>query len=409
MDAQSIILHLLTPEGRADPYPLYELAHDLGPVAPAGDGLVLVCGYEAARQALRDPGLGADSGLTAWGGDADSRPSLAMLSRSLLVANEPGHGRLRASMAQAFTARRVAALETGIGRIADALLDGLEEAGGSPVDFMDAFAFPLPAHVICDLMGVPAADRARFRAWAADLSAMLEPLPDPAGLDTADRVAAEVGRYFTGLVAARRAEPREDLVTAMVAARDQGLLRDDEELVANLAILLVAGFETTTHLLGNGLRLLLDHPGAMAALRDGTVPVQGFVDEVLRYDTPVQLSNRVALTDHVSVGGVPVPAGTHVVVLLGAANRDPAHYAEPGRFDPTRRDSRPLSFGGGAHYCLGALLARLEATVAFGRLPARFPALTSAPGAEPVRRDRIFLRGHEVLPVIPNGSGTPGN
>ncbi|MGW2748751.1 cytochrome P450 [Streptomyces sp. NPDC001450] len=400
MDAESIVARLLTPEGRADPYPLYARAHELGPVVPAGDGLVLVSGYEAGRAALRHPGLGADINLVTWGADLDEHPSLAMLSRSLLVANPPHHGRLRSSMSQVFTARRVAALEKGIAGLTDALLDTLAEAGSSPVEFMDAFAFPLPAHVICELLGVPAEDRRRFRSFAADLMATLELLSDPSGLGAADRAAVEVGQYFTELAGARRADPRDDLVTALVKARDQEVLGDDEELVANLASLLLAGFETTTYLLGNGLQLLFEHPEVMAALRAGTVPAQSFVDEVLRYDTPVQVSNRVALTDGVSIGGVPVPAGSHVIVLLGAANRDPARYDDPERFDPGRQDIQPLSFGGGAHYCLGAMLARLEAATAFSRLVSRFHALRPAPGNGPTRRDRLVLRGHETLPIV---------
>ncbi|MFF5189679.1 cytochrome P450 [Streptomyces sp. NPDC000345] len=400
MDAQSIVAQLLTPEGRADPYPLYERARELGPAVPAGDGLLLVSGYEACRQALRSPALGADINLVTWGADLAAHPSLALLSRTLFVANPPHHGRLRSSMSQVFTARRVAGMEAGIAGITDALLDTLAEAGSSPVDFMDAFAFPLPAHVICDLLGVPAEDRERFRGYAADLSATLELLADPSGLEAADRAALEVHRYFTELADKRRADPRDDLVTAMVGARDEGTLRDDEELVANLAGLLLAGFETTTYLLGNGLQVLFEHPEIMAGLQDGTVPVEGFVEEVLRHDSPLQVSNRAVLTDGVLVGGVPVPAGSHVVLLLGAANRDPARYEDPDRFDPHRRDIQPLSFGGGAHHCLGAMLARLEAATAFSQLLARFPALRPAPGDGPVRRDRLVLRGHQSLPVV---------
>lgn len=400
MDAQSLVAQLLTPEGRADPYPLYEHALELGPAASAGDGLLLVSGYEACRQALRSPALGADINLVTWGADLAAHPSLALLSRTLFVANPPDHGRLRSAMSQVFTARRVAAMEAGIAGITDALLDTLAEAGSAPVDFMDAFAFPLPAHVICDLLGVPVEDRQRFRGYAADLSATLELLADPSGLEAADRAALELHRYFTELAGRRRADPRDDLVTTMVRARDEGALRDDEELVANLASLLLAGFETTTYLLGNGLQVLFEHPEIMAGLREGTVPVQGFVEEVLRYDSPLQVSNRAVLTDGVSVGGVPVPAGSHVVLLLGAANRDPARYEHPDRFYPHRQDIQPLSFGGGAHHCLGAMLARLEAVTAFSRLLARFPALRPAPGDGPARRDRLVLRGHQSLPVV---------
>ncbi|GGS29921.1 cytochrome P450 [Streptomyces humidus] len=400
MDAQSVVAQLLTPEGRADLHALYERARELGPAVPAGDGLLLVSGYDACRQALRSPGLGADVDLVTWGADVAEHPSLAMLSRSLFVANPPHHGRMRSPMSQVFTARRVAAMEPAIAAVTDALLDTLADAGSAPVDFMDAFAFPLPAQVICELLGVPVEDRDRFRHYAVALSATLELLVDPSGLEAADRAALEIHEYFTELAAKRRAEPRDDLVGAMVAARDEGALRDDDELVANLAGVLLAGFETTTHLLGNGLQLLFEHPEAMAGLRAGTVPVQGFVEETLRHDSPVQTSNRAVLSDGVSVGGVPVPAGSHVVLLLGAANRDPVRYEDPDRFDPLRRDVQPLSFGGGAHHCLGAMLARLEATTAFSRLPARFPALRPAPGTVPVRRDRLALRGYESLPVV---------
>ncbi|MER6128538.1 cytochrome P450 [Streptomyces sp. NPDC001795] len=399
MDAESIIAQLLTPEGRSDPYPLYARAHELGPVMPAGDGMVLVCGYEACKQALRHPGLGADINMVTWGAALDEHPALAMLSRSLLVANPPHHGRMRSSMSRGFTARRVTALEPEIVRITDALLDSLAASGSSPVEFMDAFAFSLPAQVICELIGVPAEDRHRFRGYASDLMATLELLADPSGLEAADRAAAEVGHYFTALVEARRSDPRDDLVSALVGAQEQEAQLDDEELVANLTLLLLAGFETTTNLLGNGLHLLFEHPDVMDGLRAGTIPVQGFADEVLRYDSPVQLTNRIALADGVSIEGLPVPAGNHVVLLLGAANRDPSHYDDPGRFDPHRQDIQPLSFGGGAHYCLGAMLARLEASIAFGRLLSRFPALGPAPGDGPTRRDRLTLRGHETLPV----------
>jgi len=404
MDAGTIVMELLSPEGRIDPYPLYARAHELGPAAPAGDGLVLVSGYQACKQALRHPGLGADIGLVASPTDVEQHLSLALLSETILVSNPPDHGRLRSLMSQVFTARRVAALEPGIRRSVDTLLDGIEAAGGSPVDFMDAFAFALPASVICELLGVPDQDRHRFRGLASDLMATLELLADPSGLPAADKAAAEVSEYFTALADQRRADPRDDLVTTLVQARDAAdALLTDEELIANLASVLLAGFETTTHLLGNGLQLLFEHPDVMAGLRVGKIATQSFVEEVLRYDSPVQVSNRRALADGIDIDGVPVPAGTHVVLLLGAANRDPARYADPGRFDPERGDIQPLSFGGGMHHCLGAMLARLEGAVAFDGLLSRFPALGPAAGTRPTRRDRLALRGYETLPVVTEG------
>ncbi|TDT97712.1 cytochrome P450 [Streptomyces sp. 846.5] len=404
MDAGTIVMELLSPEGRIDPYPLYARAHELGPAAPAGDGLVLVSGYQACKQALRHPGLGADIGLVASPTDVEQHLSLALLSETILVSNPPDHGRLRSLMSQVFTARRVAALEPGIRRSVDTLLDSIEAAGASPVDFMDTFAFALPASVICELLGVPDQDRRLFRGLASDLMATLELLADPSGLPAADKAAAEVSEYFTALADQRRTDPRDDLVTTLVQARDASdALLTDEELIANLASVLLAGFETTTHLLGNGLQLLFEHPDVMAGLRAGKIATQSFVEEVLRYDSPVQVSNRRALADGIDIDGVPVPAGTHVVLLLGAANRDPARYADPGRFDPERGDIQPLSFGGGMHHCLGAMLARLEGAVAFGGLLSRFPALGPAAGTRPTRRDRLALRGYETLPVVTEG------
>ncbi|QKG23250.1 cytochrome P450 [Actinomadura verrucosospora] len=404
--AAAIVGALLTPDGRADPFPLYARAHALGPVSEIADGRFLVCGHAAVDRVLRDPGFGpAARPPKDPGGAAGGSPSMA---RSILWAGPPDHGRMRSLISQVFTARRVAALRPAIEDAADALLDGLAESGadGRPADFMDRFAFPLPVTVIGELLGVPAADRHRFRRPAADLTEALElpALASPPGAVHADgpagAAARELAGYFTRLIRERRAAPRDDLVGALVAARDAGDGRlSDEELLANLVLLLVAGFETTAGLLGNGLAILLDRPDVRAGLRSGEIEVPGFVEEVLRYDSPVQITTRVARTGGLTVGGLPVPEGGEVVLLIGAANRDPARYRDPDRFDPSRRDVKPLSFGAGPHICLGNGLARLEAAVALPRLLARFPEISAVPGAPRTRRDRLVLRGHETFPV----------
>jgi cytochrome P450 len=403
-DAGEIIGALLTPGGRADPYPLYARAHELGPVSVIGDGWFVIPGYAAINGVLRNPAFGIydpQSRQTRRPGRA-GHPALASMRRSILQANPPDHGRMRSVMSSAFTPRRVTALQPAITAAVDSLLDELAAAGagGGLVDFMEQFAFRLPVTVICELLGVPHADRHRFRRLAADLTAALELRADAKDLGPADAAAAELGAYFTRLIADRRAAPGDDLISALVAACDAGDGRlSDDELLANLIMLLVAGFETTTNLLGNGLALLFDYPAAAAALRSGRLPVPAFVEEVLRYDSPVQLTSRVALADDLVVAGVPVPRSSEVILLLGAANRDPGRYQDPDRFDPTRIDSQPLSFGVGAHFCLGNGLARLEASTAFPRLLARFPGLAPAPGSQPARRDRLVLRGYETLPV----------
>jgi len=392
MDATAITAALLTPEGRADPYPLYARAHELGSVLKAGDGWYLVAGYAAASQVLRSPAFAPAAQESRP--DTGQRPALALMTRSILEAGPEAHGRMRPAIAAAFTPRRIADLEPAIAAAADTLLDRLAAAGGEPVDFMEEFAYQLTVTVICELLGVPPGDRGRFRVLASDLTAALELLPGEDRLDVADAAASELGDYLTRMIAARRAAPRDDLVSALAGAR-----LPDEELLANLILLLVAGFETTTDLLGNGTALLLDQPHTAAALRSGTIPAAGFTDEVLRYESPVQLTTRQALAAGQVIDGSPVPPGARLIVLIGAANRDPARYSRPGVFDPARAGSKPLSFGAGPHVCLGNALARLEAAIAFPRLLARFSRLVPAPGAARTRHDRLTLRGYHTLPV----------
>jgi cytochrome P450 len=291
----------------------------------------------------------------------------------------------------------VAGLEPAITAITDELLAGMADRGkdGSVVEFMHDFAYLLPVTVICELLGIPEADRDGFRPVARDLAGIFE-LNDPASLPAINAAAVELLAYFTGLTARRRADPHDDLITDLLTVSDAADGRlTDAELLHNLTLLLIAGFETTTNLLGNGLQVILRRPEAGESVRDGSVPVPAFVEEVLRYDSPVQLTSRVGC--EAKVGGVAIEAGDHVMTVLGAGNRDPRRFAHPDTFDPLRSDGGPLSFGGGAHFCIGAALARLEAAVAFPRLLRRFPAI--APAGEPVRRDTLLLRGFDALPV----------
>ncbi|MFJ8041097.1 cytochrome P450 [Kitasatospora sp. NPDC096147] len=402
MDGERIIGDLMGPQGRADPYPLYRRAHALGPAVAAGEGAVLVSGYHEVNQVLRSTAFRVPDAVLRerWEEGFLDHSSKTLFSRSILETNAPDHARMRSLIASVFTARRVAALEPAVRAAVAELLDDLAEAGtgGEPVDFMDAFAFRLPVGVICELLGVPKQDRYRFRPLASDLTAALEILVSDEELTAADRAADELAGYFTELAARRAAEPADDLVSALVrvAAEDPGRIAG-RELLANLVLLLVAGFETTTNLLGNGLALLFDHPAELAALREGRLPAAGLVDEVLRHDSPVQLTSRISLDDELSAGGVPTPYGTALFLLIGAANRDPSRYPDPDRFDPYRTDSQPLSFGAGAHFCLGAQLARQEAVVAMPELLRRFPGL--APAGERTRTDRLVLRGYRTLPV----------
>ncbi|MFD7641140.1 cytochrome P450 [Kitasatospora sp. NPDC059795] len=406
MDVATIVNELLGPEGRRDPYPLYEQLRAFGRVVQTDEFMVAVTGHEEADEILRAPAFGViDPALRAqFEPDYLDHPGKTLLGESILERNAPDHARMRSLISSVFTARRVAALAPAVTAAVDGLLDELADHGDAPLDFLDAFAFRLPIGVICELLGVPDEDRHLFRPLAADLTVTLEALVEDDELAASDLAAVELSRYFSELAARRRADPKDDLVSALVATADADPQRlSDTELIANLSLLLVAGFETTGNLLGNALALLFEHPDVADRLRDGTLDPSALVDEVLRFDSPVQLTSRVALTDGLAVAGRPVPRNTGVLLLIGAANRDPRRFTDPGRFDPDRRDGQPLSFGGGPHYCLGAQLARLEATAALPALLRRFPALAPAGPAD--RRERLVLRGYRTLPVTLGSEG----
>ena len=404
MEIEEIIGALMTPEGRVDPYPLYAAARETGPITRFKDFPSSMCtGYAEVNSVLRDGAFGKErfdrfpeellAQLTKGG-------SVETFGRSILTTNPPDHRRVRSLINSAFTQRRIAGMESAIARMSDALLDELAVLGegGRTVDFMECFAFRLPVTVICELLGIPEQDRYRFRPLAHDLTAALELKEDFQGLEAADAATVELRAYFAELADRRRKEPQDDLVSALVQVNDahDGRL-SDVELICNLIVLLVAGFETTTNLLGNGLHLAFEYPEAVDRVRKGEISVAAFVEEVLRFDSPVQLTSRMAMVDGAVVGEQPIPKGHEVLLLIGAAHRDPRRFENPDVFDPTRPDNVPLSFGAGIHYCLGQGLARLEGQVAFEKLFARFPEI--APAGVPTRRDRLVLRGYETLPV----------
>jgi cytochrome P450 len=399
MDAGQLFTALLEPAGQADPYPLYAALHGLGEAVAAGPGLIVVAGYDAISGVLRDPAfLVADEAYYDRVAP-DWREHASFAVKSMLSLNPPDHPRIRRLMTRAFTPRRIAELTRAVEQMTGRLLDAMADAGsgGAAVEFMGQFAFELPVAVICELIGIPEQDRDAFRPLGRALTATLEPTVTPEELAAADAAAQQLAGYFTGLIAERRRDPRGDLLSVLVAIRDAADGRlTDVELTDNLILLLVAGFETTTSLLGNGVRIGLTQPGAAAAVRSGAVPPAAFTEEVLRFDSPVQATSRRQDTE-AKVGGLVTAPNDEIILLLGAGNRDPRKFADPDAFDPGRPQLAALSFGGGAHFCLGAALARLEGTVAFPRLFRRFPGLAFA--GEPERRAGLVLRGFERLPV----------
>ncbi|GAA1610741.1 cytochrome P450 [Catellatospora bangladeshensis] len=403
MAAEVSLASLHTDEVRRDPYPFYAELHRHGPVCRVEPGdrySYVVHGYDAAAQVLRDSATFKVMDETLLGAKPswEGNRAHAVFMNSVFFTNAPRHTRLRRMFNQTFTPRRIAALEPAVERLTADLLDRLAEqaAGGAKVDFMSEFAFPLPANVLGELLGVPEADRAWYRPRALALGAILE-----LGGATPDNVAAantaseEITAYFGELAALRRRDPRDDLITALVQATDaDGAPMSEEELLANLIVVFNAGFVTTTHLLGNGLTLLLERPEALARLRADASLTPRYVEEILRYEVPTHFSVRWAAADS-EVAGVPIPAGCWVLVLLAAANRDPARFAHPDTFDPDRTETATLSFGGGAHYCLGAALARLEGQRGLAMLLDRFGDIRLA--APPGTPRQLMLRGHEQL------------
>ena len=385
---------LATPEGRADPYPLYQRLRAIGPTATAPDGTLAVTGYRECSMLLRDHRLHktperrlADSGYPQW----RDRPALRLMFSSVMMLNPPAHTRLRRLVAASFTARRVAGLRPAVERI---VAGACEQIAGDS-DFVTGFAVPLPVAVIGELLGIPAADRPMFADLARDWSAVLEVLSPPV-VDRADAAATVIAEYLSDLAAQRREHPADDLISAMAAAAGGDQLTADE-LVTMAALLLKAGSETTAGLLSNGLVALLAHPDQAARLRAEPLLAIPAVEELLRYDSPVQVLSGRCAPDDLTIAGFDLSDGQRVLTIIGAANRDAAVFSDPDRLILNRAQQAPLSFGGGIHYCLGAPLARLEAQVAFPALLARFPRLALA--GEPVSRAALAVHAHASLPI----------
>jgi len=389
-----VMATLASPAGQVDPYPHYARLRAFGPAVTAPDGAAVAVGYRACAAVLRHHELAksparalAAAGYPDWAG----RPSLRMMFGSILMLNPPVHTRLRSIVSGAFTARRIAALRPAVQRIVDDLCDQL--AGDT--DFVATMAFPLPVTVIGELLGIPAADRPQFQTLVRDWAMVLE-LLSPLAVDTADVAATQIADYLERLAAERRSRPCEDLVSTLVANEGTDRL-SGEELVTMLALLLAAGFETTTGLLTNGLLALLAHPDQAGWLRAHPDAASTAVEELLRYDSPVQMLFGRQASTGLDLPELSLDPGQRVITLLGAANRDPQVFDEPDALRLDRPGPAHVSFGGGIHYCLGAPLARLEASVAFPTLLARFPRIELA--GPPVHRQGLALHGHTALPV----------
>ncbi|MDC7341132.1 cytochrome P450 family protein [Streptomyces lydicus] len=379
----------------ANPYKYYAKLRAQGPVhrvrVPNGPDVWLVVGHEAVRGALTDPRLSKNWRASGQLGPAGEESALFT---NMLDADPPHHTRLRKLVAKEFTARRVEALRPRVQQITDELLDAMLAAPDGRADLVEALAFPLPMTVICELIGVPAMDREAFRGWSNELVA-------PTGEEAAYAATVAMSDYLVGLIEARRKDPGEGLLSDLIRTSDEdGDQLSREELVGTAFLLLVAGHETTVSLLSNGVRALLQHPAQLAALRADFSLLDNAVEEMLRYDGPVETATWRFSSEPVEIGGTLIPAGETILVALASASRDPERYSAADDFDITRDARGHAAFGHGIHFCLGAPLARLEARVALRSLLERCPdlALDVDPGAL-TWRTGMLIRGTEQLPV----------
>ncbi|MFH9419658.1 cytochrome P450 [Streptomyces sp. NPDC017529] len=396
-----------SPEFFRDPYPLLAALRERGAVQRVRTGphgaTWLVTGWAEARTAMADPRLSKDT--TRYFADKPSKRNLApAVSATMLATDPPDHTRLRKLAVKAFTPAAVARLEPRIAELADGLLERLAARGGT-ADLVEDFAVPLPIEVIGDLLGVPREDRAALRRWSNDLFAAGDP-------DTVDAASHTISDYMTELIAAKRAAggspgagaaeagaPGRDLLTDLIAARDESDRLSEAELVSLAVLLVVAGHETTTNLIGNGALALLRDDALRTRLRRDPSLIPDAVEELLRHDSPITTATFRYAAEPLTLGGAEIAAGDVVMVSPGAANRDPARFTDPDTLDPGRAAGH-LSFGHGPHHCLGAPLARLEARIAFHTLLTRFPGLRlAAPATGLEWRHTRLMRGLAHLPV----------
>jgi cytochrome P450 len=392
---------------RDDPFPLFDEIRRRAPVHAVtladGHDAWLVVRHAEAKAVLNDPRVSKDMhAALASAGEivAEGLPGPAF-ARHMLAVDPPDHTRLRRLVGGAFSTRRVETLRPDVEAIVTAMLDAIAAQGADAVvDLVVSFAFPLPFTVICRLLGVPETWRAPF---GESLLAMLAPTPTPEAFTAAKRASDEVVATLGELVALRRREPDDALVTALIGARDGDDSLSEQELLSTIFQLIVAGHDTTSSLIGNAVVALLTHPDELARLRGDPSLIAGAVEEVIRYDAPVPHSTFRYAREDVELGGVVIPAGAQIIVNLASANRDGSHFARPHVLDITRADGRHLGFGHGIHFCLGAPLARMEGQVALRALFRRFPDLHLAVPVEELHwghGDGLVLRGLTSLPVI---------
>ena len=390
-----------TPEAQADPYPLYRSLREADPVHHSElMDLWVLTRHEDVSFVLKDDRFSADrrksTNLLVTQARKMQEEGPFAQANTMLSADPPEHTRLRGLVSKAFTPRRIEEMRPHIQEIVDALLDDLQDR--DEFDLIEHLSYPLPVIVIAEMLGIPPENRAEFKRWSNDLVATMSgPGTTPDALERARSSGLEMADYFKGVIAERRKEPRDDLLSAMIAAEERGEVLSEDELLASCMLLLAAGNETTTNLIGNGMLSLLRHEDQLDKLLDDPSLMGSAIEEMLRYEGPVQATARTADAD-VEIDGHMIEKGKMLFVLLAAANRDPAAFPDAETFDITRSDNNHVAFGNGLHFCLGAPLARMEAQITFQTLFERRgrPRLVSD---EAAWNGNFILRGLKELPL----------
>jgi cytochrome P450 len=392
----------LAPEFIRDPYPHYARLRATDPMHQTAFGSFVASRHAEASLVLRDKRFGKDFAertIRRYGPKSMEEPVFRSMSHWMLQKDPPDHARLRGLVVKAFTARRVEDMRPRIQQVVDETLDRIIPQGR--MDLIEDFAFRLPVTIICDMLGIPEEQRELFYTGSRDGGRLLDPVPlSPEEIAKGNAGNLMAAMYFQQLFDLRRKQPGDDLITQLVQAEEDGSKLSNEELTANIILLFGAGHETTVNLIGNGLLALHRNPDQLALLKANPGLITNAIEEFLRYDSSVQLTGRVALEDIEDLGGKRIPKGENVLCLLGSANHDPAVYPDrPGSLDITRPNVKPLSFGGGIHFCLGAQLARIEAEIAIASLLRRLPDLRLDNAENPQWRPTFVLRGLKELPA----------
>jgi len=379
------------PDTRLDPYPLYRQLRTSEPVQwNEFVQIWTLTRYADVTAVLRDNRLSADRTRS----DRFQRPPGREIYQSMLTLDPPDHTRLRTLVNKAFTPASVERLRPRVQVLVDEILSAAAERGWMEV--ISELAYPLPVTVIAEMLGIPPEDHQVFKDWSATLAANLDPIRSGELREDAFEARDALAEYLSEVVERRRRRPGDDLISGLLAAEELGDVLTHRELLTMCNLLLIAGHETTVNLIGNGLRALLANPDQFQRLQQDSGLIETAVEELLRFDGPVQLTGRVVV-EATRVADVQMEAGQFVMLLLGAANRDPEQFPDPDRLDLGRRPNQHLGFGRGIHFCLGAPLARLEGQVVLGAMVSRFPGLRL--DGDPVQRDTVTLRGLEALPV----------